>query len=235
MKQYALRSMVVLFGVSLCFLLTNCEKNKFKDPSIITVNGVELEMMPIEGGNFTMGGNSVTVSSFYIGKTEVTQALWQTVTGYTPTSDGDQWSDVLGKGNNYPAYFINDADIQNFISKLNSLTGLTFRLPTEAEWEYAARGGNKSNGYTYSGSNNINSVAWYVANVDSKGCKPVAQKLPNELGIYDMSGNVWEWCEGAATRGGSVGDNSSLCSVTYSGTYPYGRGKDHGFRLVFVP
>ena len=164
-----------------------------------TVNGVSFTMIPVEGGTFQMGstsGNSdempmhqVTVSSFSIGQTEVTQALWYAVMGTKPS-----WSTTYGLGDNYPAYYVSWNDCQTFITKLNQLTGKTFRLPTEAEWEYAARGGNKSNGYTYSGSNTIDEVAWYTSNSSSK-THEVATKSPNELGIYDMSGNVWEWCQ----------------------------------------
>ena len=97
------------------------------------------------------------------------------------------------KGGNNPVDQVSWDDIQEFLSKLNSLTGQTFKLPTEAQWEYAARGGNKSRGYKYSGSNDINDVAWCDGNSDNK-THSVATKQPNELGIYDMSGNVWEWC-----------------------------------------
>ncbi len=158
-------------------------------------------MVKVRGGTFTMGatpeqgndaGNDekpthkVTLSDYYIGQTEVTQALWQAVMGNNPS---------YHKGNNtYPVENVNWNDAQTFISKLNNITGISFRLPTEAEWEFAARGGTKSKGYKYSGSNNINYVAWYE---DNSGYKthPVATKAPNELGIYDMSGNVGEWCQ----------------------------------------
>ena len=158
-----------------------------------TVNGVSFKMIPVEGGTFQMGSNnnwekpvhSVTLSSFSIGETEVTQALWKAVMGTNPSN----W-----QGDNLPVEKVSWNDCQTFITKLNQLTGETFRLPTEAEWEFAAKGGNKSNGYTYSGSNTIGDVAWYDGNSSSK-THPVATKSPNELGIYDMSGNVWEWCQ----------------------------------------
>ena len=172
----------------------------------ITANGVSFVMVPVEGGTFTMGAaegqsdaesneqpaHQVTLSSYYIGQTTVTQALWQAVTGYSPTSDGSSWSSSYGLGDNYPAYYINYNDARSFIDKLNSLTGRTFRMPTEAEWEYAARGGSKSEHYKYSGSNSINEVALYYSN--SSRTVTVAQKAANELGLYDMSGNVGEWC-----------------------------------------
>ena len=170
-----------------------------------TVNGVSVKMIPVEGGTFQMGSDDsdanddqkpvhqVTLSSFSIGETEVTQELWYAVMGAKPTSS-NSWSTTRGLGNNYPAYYVSWNDCQTFITKLNQMTGKKFRLPTEAEWEYAARGGNKSNGYKYSGSNTIEDVAWYNSN-SNMYTHPVATKAPNELGIYDMSGNVYEWCQ----------------------------------------
>ena len=162
-------------------------------------NGVSFEMVEVRGGTFRMGAtseqgsdawddekpvHSVTLSGYYIGKTEVTQALWKAVMGSNPS----YW-----KGDNLPVECVNWNDCQEFIRKLNAITGQNFRLPTEAEWEFACRGGNNSRGYKYSGSNYIDNVAWYDGN-SGKKTHPVATKLPNELGIYDMTGNVWEWC-----------------------------------------
>ena len=168
-----------------------------------TVDGVTFKMKLVEAGTFQMGSteysreqpiHSVTISKdYYLGETEVTQALWKAVTGYSPTSGGSSWSSTYGLGDNYPAYYISYEDVQSFITKLNSLTGERFRMPTEAEWEYAARGGKKSKGCTYSGSNTIGNVAWYSDNSSSM-THTVKTKAANELGIYDMSGNVCEWC-----------------------------------------
>lgn len=164
-----------------------------------TANGVSFNMVYVEGGTFKMGAtaeqqnpdsdekpvHSVTLSSFSIGEMEVTQELWTAVMGSNPSNRS---------GNHLPVEKVSWNDCQTFITKLNQLTGQTFRLPTEAEWEYAARGGNESKGYQYAGSNMIDDVAWYTSNSGSK-THDVATKAPNELGIYDMSGNVWEWCQ----------------------------------------
>ena len=178
------------------------------EPRTYTVNGVTFKMVTVDGGTFTMGASDddmealtserpahqVTLSRFAIGETEVTQALWQAVMGNNPSKfTGDDQR---------PVECVSWNDCQVFITKLNELTGANFRLPTEAEWEYAARGGNKSKGYKYAGSNTVGDVAWYLDNIPSQiegtpGCNPqtVATKLPNELGLYDMSGNVDEWCQ----------------------------------------
>ena len=161
---------------------------------VYTVKGVSFKMIAVKGGTFQMGiddgyewekpVHQVTLSDYYIGETEVTQELWNAVMGSNPSYFGDMQR---------PVEKVSWDDCQTFISRLNELTGETFRLPTEAQWEYAARGGNKSKGYTYSGSNAIDDVAWYNDNSD-RMTHPVKTKAPNELGIYDMSGNVWEWC-----------------------------------------
>ena len=164
-----------------------------------TVNGVSFKMIGVEGGSFMMGSpdndkntnddekpqHQVTLSNFSIGQTEVTQALWKAVMGDNPS---------YHKGNNYPVEQVSREMCKKFISKLNTLTGRTFRLPTEAEWEYAARGGKYSKGYKYAGSDNVDAVAWYDNNSNGE-THSVAQKEANELGLYDMSGNVWELCQ----------------------------------------
>ncbi len=188
--------MKYLIFIAGILLLLSCSSSKFKQ---FTIKGVSFDMVYVEGGTFIMGTlpnekneweiyslpHQVTLSSFYIGKYEVTQELWQAVMGSNPS---------MYKGDlKCPVENVSWDDCQKFIRKLNALTGENFRLPTEAEWEYAARGGQKSHGYLYSGSNDVNSVAWYYANSDTT-THPVGQKQPNELGIYDMTGNVWEWC-----------------------------------------
>ena len=171
-------------------------------PGLYTVNGVSFQMVDVEGGTFTMGvdnetvfageanidelpAHEVTVSSFAIGQTEVTQELWQAVMGANPSQ--------LNDDPQRPVEWVSWEDCQEFIARLNELTGMSFRLPTEAEWEFAARGGNMSSGTIYAGSDNIDDVAWYYFNSNNEN-RPVATKGANELGLYDMSGNVYEWC-----------------------------------------
>ncbi len=192
-----------------------------------TVSGVTFTMIPVEGGTFTMGAtpeqgsdadpdekpaHSVTLSSYMIGETEVTQALWEAVIGSNPS---------YFKGSNRPVEEVNWDDCQTFINKLNSLTGKRFRLPTEAEWEYAARGGNRSKGYKYSGSNTLSDVAWYTDN-SGHTTHDVKTKSPNELGIYDMSGNVEEWC--SDWRGSYSSSPQTNPTGPSSGTYRVCRG-----------
>ena len=173
--------------------------SSYASDQTFTVGGVSFKMIYVEGGTFSMGATSeqgyddpwdeekpvhvVTLSSFHIGETEVTQALWEAVMDYNPSDN---------KGSKLPVGGVSWNDCQEFVRKLNNMTGKNFRLPYEAEWEFAARGGNKSRGYKYSGSNNIKDVAWCIDNSDKT--HKVASKRANELGLYDMSGNVREWC-----------------------------------------
>lgn len=167
------------------------------EKNTIKYGDIEYKMVFVPGGTFTMGAtpeqenpdsdeyptHRVTLSDYYIGETEMTQILWETLMGYNPSFHVEE---------NCGVEMVTWDACQEFICRLNALTGKRFRLPTEAEWEFAARGGNKSRGYQYSGSNNISKVAWYVEN--SPCDASVKKKAPNELGIYDMSGNIWEWC-----------------------------------------
>ena len=193
-------------------------------------NGINIEMVKVEAGSFDMGAtpemrslqypyddekpdHRVTLTkNYYIGKYEVTQALWQVVMGNNPSRF---------KGDDLPVERVSWKRCQDFISKLNSLTGKRFRLPTEAEWEYAARGGNKSRGYRYSGSNTLGDVAWYGDNSGSK-THAVGTKQPNELGIYDMSGNVSEWCQD--WRGSYSSSPQTNPTGAVSGSYRVDRG-----------
>lgn len=178
------------------------------------VGGVIFKMIKVAAGTFTMGSSEnyqayefpahqVTLTKdYYMGETEVTQALWYAVLQGTPRGDDrysyQKWNSSVGYGGNYPAYCVSFSDCELFLSRLNRMTGKEFRFPTEAEWEFAARGGKKSKGYIYAGSNNYDDVAWCGENSPKYNGNPmaseVAKKLPNELGLYDMSGNVQEWC-----------------------------------------
>ena len=235
------------------------------------VNGVSFKMIHVEGGTFMMGATAeqeddacdaerpvhlVTLSSYYIGETVVTQALWKAVMGTTVTQHRAMnhiGQRLRGVDSTLPMYFVSWDDCQTFISKLNTLTGQHFRLPTEAEWEYAARGGNKSRGYKYSGGDDYDSVCWCDENSGNMA-HSVKTKLPNELGIYDMSGGVWEWCDDyyqpynaspqtnpkedryddyRIKRGGSWRYVLWHCRVSYrSGSKPNERASVTGFRLA---
>ena len=182
---------------NICFKIV---ASRWGENQTYTVGGVSFTMVYVQGGTFTMGctgeqgedcdkdespAHSVTLSDYYIGETEVTQALWTALMGSNPST----W-----KGDNLPVDNVSWEEARKFCSKLSQQTGHTFQLPTEAEWEYAARGGNMSLGYKYSGSNDLSSVAWYKDNSNNQP-HPVKEKQANELGIYDMSGNMAEWCQ----------------------------------------
>lgn len=233
------------------------------------INEILDNMVYVSGGTFMMGAteeqgdeafdaekpaHQVTVPSFYINRYEVTQEQWEAIMSYNNSKN---------KGDRHPVENFTYSECQTFIDKLSELTGKKFRLPTEAEWEYAARGGNKSRGYKYAGSNNIDEVAWYGGgdynggNGGNSGSAhhEVGLKKPNELGLYDMTGNVWEHTsdnyypyeeeavynpkhEGGSNaridRGGSYGWQPRYCRVSFRDNIisSYGKCDDNGFRLV---
>lgn len=221
-------------------------------------NIISVEMVFVQGGTFTMGctreqgsdcdndekpNRQITVSDFYIGKYEVTQKQWVEIMGNNPS---------YFQGDSLPVENVSWHDVQEFISRLNAKTGQNYRLPTEAEWEYAARGGNKSNKYKYSGSNMITDVAWDISNSGNR-THPVGTKRANELGLHDMSGNVWEWCNdwyrsytsnlqtdpidpssfGRVGRGGSWDYSVRFLRVSYRNNFAPGNSFSNvGFRLA---
>ena len=240
----------------------NGMQNRPKEMEVreIQVGNVQFKMMPVAGGKFMMGADEkqaswaaadekpvheVALSDYYIGQYPVTQGLWREVMGSNPSDNK--------AGDDYPVENVSWKDCQEFIKKLNDRTGLAFRLPREAEWEYAARGGKKSRGYKYAGSDNLDEVAWYADNSGNR-TYPEGRKSPNELGLYDMSGNVWEWCRDwygpykaeaqtnptgpqsgglRVLRGGGYWSNARSCRVSsrsYNG--PGYRGDNCGLRLV---
>ena len=223
-------------------------------------NRLNIPMVFVQGGSFDMGSDDdgkdalpihrITVSDFYIGKFEITQAQWRTIMGNNPSN--------FQNCDHCPVENVSWDDTQDFIVKLNQKTGRHYRLPTEAEWEYAARGGSTSDGYIFSGSNDLSRVGWYVDNSGGK-THPDGQKAANELGIYDMTGNVWEWCQdwfrtdyyanspaknprGPSTgsvkvyRGGGFDYSKLNCRVAYRfNDAPDYRNFNLGFRLVLEP
>ncbi len=236
--------------------------------------GINMKMIWVEGGDFLMGCTSeqdpcgideqnvrrVTVDGFYIGMLEVTQSQWEKVMGTSVSQQRNKansnWS-LWGVGPDYPMYYVSWEEATEFCHLLSNKTGKTYTLPTEAQWEYAARGGKKADGTRYSGSNKIDTVAWYKEN-SGRGTHLCGTKRANALGIYDMSGNVWEWCKdwysrsytsndtnnptgpssgsSRVNRGGSWCYNASYCRVAFRNYYSPGfRGDAHGFRVVLLP
>ncbi len=226
----------------------------------VWVKGLPVVFVKVESGTFEMGGtaeqsvaaasdekpvHTVTLDAYKIAQTEVTQELWQTVMDNNPSTI---------KGSNRPVHNVSWYNCMEFIETLNALTGRTFRLPTEAEWEFAARGGNRSKGFRFAGSNNAEKVAWNAETLGGAELYFVNQRQPNELGIFDMSGNAYEWCsdvygkytdkqqsnpmgadfgENRVLRGGSWLAPRTKCRVSArNNSLPYNRNTDFGFRLV---
>ena len=240
------------------------------------VKGVAFKMVFVEGGTFTMGTNDeyaydsekpahqVTLTDFWMGETKVTQALWTAVMGTSLSQQQSKHSGyvIRGQGPNYPMYFVSYDEATDFCNKMNTLLndqlpdGCKFVIPTEAQWEYAAKGGNQSKGYTYAGSNKLSDVAWYENNSGDK-IHPVKTKLPNELGLYDMCGNLEEWCSDwyekysgtsqvdpigpmsgkeRVTRGCNRRSDEKWCRLSYRYHESPSSGYDnfHGFRIALV-
>lgn len=252
-----------LLGVALVKFYPSTSPDGQRDEYVELANcGLNMRMVYVEGGTFDMGAteeqnvsadtdekpvHTVTLNSFYIAESEVTQAQWCKIMGSNPSHF---------KGDSRPVENVNWYEAKEFCIKLSKITGKKYTLPTEAQWEYAARGGIKHTGYVYSGSDNLDEVAWYDLNCQGETC-PIKQKQPNELGLYDMSGNVYEWCldyygkyasssqyepSGAKSgrfrvlRGGSWFYGNQYCRVSFrSNKTPESRESNRGFRVVCLP
>tara|TARA_R110002096_G_scaffold188555_6_gene368514 strand:+ start:865 stop:1689 length:825 start_codon:yes stop_codon:yes gene_type:complete len=260
----------VSLTLSLCLIVIGSvvaedERTEIRSLSAESISRLMDEMIWVEGGSFSMGSNSekassaekpehrVTVDGFRMGKFEVSQELFEEVMG---------WNNSYFPGKGRPVNNISWMNIQLFIERLNSMTGKHFRLPTEAEWEYAAKGGQLSKGYQYSGSDTIDEVAWYAGNAERR-VHPSGGKKPNELGLHDMTGNLWEFCHDDAdmrpypdraktnplvgsfdkpfpsvakiTRGGGYEfDEDESLVYRRDGATPNVRMPDIGFRLVMI-
>ena len=290
-KKRRLTTSILLPGVLFAILSSCSSTGKSTDKadeieaSILETVEARVELIHIEGGTFRMGGlmhkdekpiHTVTIDSFCLAKYPVTQKLWYEVMGTTIEKQRDLVNEtwlILGKGDDYPMYYVNWYEAVDFCNRLSRLEGLTpvysgsgdditcnweadgYRLPSEAEWEYAARGaGSISIEYDYSGSNDVDAVAWYSGNSAGE-THPVGQKEPNILGLYDMSGNIWEWCwdwhesyyegptrinpKGALEGSYKVWRGGSWSSIIRdvrssfrSYNIPIGRGNSVGFRVA---
>lgn len=295
MKKVKLGLLCLLAGV----VLTACKE---KEPKVVTPSdyvesggsmALGLSMVAVEGGTFDMGATAeqgsdaesdekpvhkVTLSSYYISKYEITQAQWKAVMERTMEEQKDRHDQsgrmsLFGEGDNYPIYYVTWEEANEFCEILSAKTGKKYVLPTEAQWEFAARGGTKSKGYKYSGSNTAGDVAWFGSsytqdeagewieipgsgNAEAK-THPVGSKAANELGICDMSGNVWEWCAdwldaySSAALTNPVGPNAGTYRVIRGSSWTYGStdsrvsrrlgsepgdaAGDMGFRVVCLP
>lgn len=274
MKQLLLLSIILLFEGSLIAQVRSPDKTpvgqiKVKDRSadmlrMETASEIALHMVKVEGGNYTMGcpdptgtscyywekpAHNVSITTFYMAKYPVTQKEWRILVGNRP------W--FSKNCDECPVENVSWYDAQIFINTLNQLSGKNYRLPTEAEWEYAAAGGNRNEGYKYAGNDHIDAVAWYSGNSD-KQIHVVGQKQPNQLGLFDMSGNVWQWCsdwfsdtyynysetdnpEGPkrdayrVCRGGSWWSEARDCRISNRDRYPAdARDDDVGFRIAIT-
>lgn len=242
-------------------LAKSCDIQRSANRIDITTKGITFSLIKVEGGRFQMGATPeqgkgkideyplhyVTLSDYYIGETEITNELWSAIMGNNP-------SDIFSRPEQ-PVNNVSWYDCQKFINRLSSLTGIHFTLPTEAQWEFAARGGNKSKQFKYSGGNNIKTVGWYKGNAKN-GLHDVKKLAPNELGLYDMSGNAYEWCSDwyglykadeksdpkgpssgtlKVNRSGSAGEKDVLTRISCRlGNNPNHKHQGTGFRIVAI-